>query len=209
MGKKKASPGSTAKHVAVESLHTMKVGLTAIANVEGHAARADSKEFVAARSALHEIIKELGDNFFGDGPVQAHHGGSIWVHDGKSWRMFVNLAGIEWSGQFACDPEKVDKLRVNAKLLVDAFPQTIPNLTRIGYHDAERILGTPIVDGDTIGAFVDSLYNACVPLPQPVHTGTIQAKNDRAAGRHSYPSPNTDLVFLCRTDFHPFVVDQK
>ena len=201
----KVAPGSTA---SILSLHQMKVGLTAIANVDGHAARADSPAFIAARTTLHKILAETGTFFYGTGKIQAHHGGSIWVHDGKTWRMFQNLAGIEWSGQFCADPGRVDLLRQNAKALVDRFPDTIPNLKRLGY-DAEPILNTQITDGIGISRFVDSLFNACVPLPQPVHTGTISAINDRSAGKHNYPAPNDDTVFYCRTDFHPFVYDPK
>jgi hypothetical protein len=199
--------GSTAKNVNVGQLHTIKVGQTATANVEGHAARVDSPEFVAARTTLHKILNQTGPFFYGEGQIQAHHGGSIWVHDGKTWRMYQNLAGIEWSGQFCADPAKVDLLRQNAKALVDHFPETVQKLKELGY-DAEKVLNTPITDADGIARYVDSLYNACVPLPQEVHTGAISATNDRSAGKHSYPTPNDDTVFFCRSDFHPFVYDK-
>jgi hypothetical protein len=158
---------------------------------------------------LHKILSQTGKFFYGEGQIQAHHGGSIWVHDGKTWRMYQNLAGIEWSGQFCADPAKVDLLRQNAKALVDQFPQTIPKLKALGYNDAEQVLNTPITNADGIAKYVDSLYNACVPLPQPVHTGAISATSDRSAGKHTYPAPNDDTVFFCRSDFHPFVYDKK
>jgi uncharacterized protein DUF6424 len=123
-------------------------------------------------------------------------------------RRIMNLAGIEWSGQFCADPAKVDLLRQNAKALVDHFPETIPKLKDLGY-DAEKVLNTPITNAEGIAHYVDSLYNACVPLPQPVHTGAINATNDRSAGKHTYPTPNDDTVFFCRSDFHPFVYDEK
>lgn len=94
--------------------------------------------------------------------------------------MYQNLAGIEWSGQFCADPMKVDLLRQNAKALVDKFPQTIPNLKRLGYNDAENVLNTPITDATGVSLFVDSLFNAFVPLPQPVHIGSIKANDLRA-----------------------------
>src|SRR5262249_41640144 len=109
---------------------------------------------------------------------------------------------------FCADPAKVDLLRQNAKALVDHFPQTITKLQELGYHDAEKILNTPITDAAGIARYVDSLYNACVPLPQPVHTGAITRANDRAAGKHTSPAPNDDTVFFCRSDFHPFVYDK-
>jgi hypothetical protein len=204
----RTAPGSTAKNVDVGTLHTIKVGQTAVANVEGHAARTDSPEFVAARTALHKILNATGTFFYGAGQIQAHHGGSIWVHDGKQWRMYQNLAGIEWSGQFCADPAKVDLLRQNAKALVDQFPQTIPKLKELGYNDAEKVLNTPITNAQGIALYVDSLYNACVPLPQPVHTGSIGATDDKSAGKHTYPTPNDDTVFFCVSDFHPFVYDK-
>jgi len=202
--------GSTAKTVDVGKLHTIRAGETITANVEGHAARTDSAEFTSSRNALHKILQEMGGrSYYGPQPVQAHHGGSIWVHDGSTWRMYQNLAGIEWSGQFCADPKKVDLLRQNADALVEKFPATMPNLERIGYHDAEKILNTPIVDAKGISLFVDSLFNACVPLPQPVHTGAISATDTHAAGKHTYPTPNDDTVFFCRGDFNPFVYDPK
>lgn len=204
----KLTPGYTAQSMNIGQLHTIKVGQTAVANVEGHAARADSPEFVAARTTLHKILTGTGTFFYGSGQIQAHHGGSIWVHDGKTWRMYQNLAGIEWSGQFCADPKKVDLLRQNAKALVDQFPATIPKLKELGYNDAEKILNTPITDAKGIALYVDSLYNACVPLPQPVHTGAINTASDRSAGKHTYPTPNDDTVFFCMSDFHPFVYDK-
>ena len=201
--------GSTAKITGISGLHTIRSGETLLANVEGHAARADSPEFVSSRTTLHKILEKTGPYYYGPVPVQAHHGGSIWVHDGTTWRMYQNLAGIEWSGQFCADPKKVDLLRQNAKALVDKFPDTIPNLKQLGYEDAEKILNTPITDAEGVSLFVDSLYNACVPLPQPVHTGSIKPNELRAAGKHTYPTPSDDTVFFCRDDFQPFVYDPK
>ncbi len=60
--------------------HQIKVGQTLVENIEGHAARTDSPEFVAARTTLHKIIGSLEPNPYGPGPIQAHHGGSIWLH---------------------------------------------------------------------------------------------------------------------------------
>ena len=208
-GSSAPAAGSTARVVDISKLHTVRAGETITENVEGHAARADSPEFQRSRATLHKILKETGSFYYGPEPVQAHHGGSIWVHDGTTWRMYQNLAGIEWSGQFCADPKKVDLLRQNAKALVDRFPDTIPNLKLLGYDDAQSVLNTPITNADGISLYVDSLFNACVPLPQPVHTGAISEKDTRAAGVHNYPTPNDDTVFFCRDDFTPFVYDPK
>jgi hypothetical protein len=193
-------------------MHVIEAGETIHENVEGHAARTDSPAFKAARATLQKILAQIRQDtgkpfFYGDGQIQAHHGGSVWVHDGTTWRMFQNLAGIEWCAQFCADPAKVDLLRQNAKALVDAFPQTLPKLAALGYEDAQAVLDTPIRDAAGVARFVDSLFNACVPLPQPVHTGSIKPNALRAAGKHSYPTPNNDTLFFCRDDFQPFVYD--
>jgi hypothetical protein len=203
---------SSAKAVDISQVHVVRAGETIHENVEGHAARTDSPAFKAARETLHKILEQVKQEtskafYYGDGPIQAHHGGSIWIHDGTTWRMFQNLAGIEWCAQFCADPAKVDLLRRNAKALVDAFPQTLPKLAELGYADAPAVLDTPITDAAGVARFVDSLFNACVPLPQPVHTGTIKADAPKAAGKHTYPTPNDDTVFFCRDDFKPFVYD--
>jgi hypothetical protein len=200
--------------VDISQQHVVEAGETIHENVEGHAARTDSPAFKAARGTLQKILAQLRRDtrtplFYGDGQIQSHHGGSIWIHDGTRWRMFQNLAGIEWCAQFCADPAKVDLLRQNAKALVDAFPQTIPKLVGLGYEDAAAVLDTPILDAAGVARFVDSLFNACVPLPQPVHTGSIKPKAPRAAGKHTYPTPNTDTLFFCRDDFQPFVYDES
>ena len=142
-------------------LHQVAFGLRGTANVAGHAARRDSPAFVRTRGALLRILRELGNaTFYGKGPVQAHHGGSLWVHDGATWRMFQNLAGIEWSSQFCADPARVDLLRQNARALVRAFPSTRSILRRIGYRDADAVLDTPITSAAGVARFVDSLFNA-------------------------------------------------
>ena len=107
-GKAKTKPKAAP---LVSAVHSIRVGETLEQNIEGHAAREDSREFRAARAALQKIIATLEPNPYGDGPIQAHHGGSIWLYDGRSWRMVANWAGIEWSVQFCCDPARVDALR--------------------------------------------------------------------------------------------------
>lgn len=91
--------------VAVD--HTMKVGETAEIHVDGHPERTDSPEFLHAKEAAHKIIATLGTGVFqGAGDYQMHHGGSLWLNDGKGWFLVLNEAGIEWSSQF-CIMENV------------------------------------------------------------------------------------------------------
>ncbi len=65
----------------VSAEHSMKVGETATANVDGHPARTDSPEFLHAKAAAHKIIATLGDVFQGEGAYQMHHGGSLWLNE--------------------------------------------------------------------------------------------------------------------------------
>jgi hypothetical protein len=190
----------------VSALHSIKVGETLEQNIEGHSARTDSKEFRAARAAVQKIVATLQPNHYGDGPIQAHHGGSIWLHDGTTWLMVANWAGIEWSVQFCVDPAKADALRQTAKTITDAFPETVPQLKKLGYPDAD-ILTTPITDQAGIARYVDSIWNSCVPIPQPGHTGSVASKAPLAAGVHNYPETMCAIPRVMRSDFIPFHVD--
>lgn len=204
----KVAPGSTAKSVDVTKAHGIEVGEKMYQEVGGHPPRKDSAEFVKARTTLHAILKELGDNFYGHGDgddqVQAHHGGSIWVRtDDEKWMMVLNIVGIEWNEQFAADCTKIDFLRENAKRIVDAFPKTREALKKLGYDPA--VLDVPVTDEKTLGRYVDSLFNSCVPLPQKVHTGTVTSKDTFSCGIHNYPNPAWGMNFIHRADFQPFV----
>lgn len=211
---KRVAPGSTAKSVGVGELHTIKTGLTLGQNVDGHPPRTESEEFVKSRATLHKIDAIPGfENVYarGDGSaaIQAHHGGSIWLmgDDDKPF-MVPNIFGVEWNEQFDADFTIVDMLRRIAKKMVDAFKKTRPWLRSLGY-DPDPVLDTPVTDSATCSKYVDSLFNACVPLPQKVHTGTISKTDERSAGIHNYPVPAWNNNFICRKDFKPFVVIAK
>jgi hypothetical protein len=193
----------------VSTLHQIKVGEPLIENVEGHAARTDSPEFKLARATLRKIMALLTRDPYGTGPPQAHHGGSIWVHGGGApddWHLVLNWAGIEWSAQFCCDPAKVEQLRQNAFAVTNGFPATMPALTELGYTDTD-ILTTPIVDAATIGRYVDSIWNSCVPIPEAPHIGHVTQAAPLGAGVHNYPEPMCAIPRVMRDDFVPFVTD--
>jgi hypothetical protein len=61
---------------SVATLHQIKVGETLTENIDGHAARTDSPEFVAARATVQKIVATLDPNPYGPPPIQAHHVGS-------------------------------------------------------------------------------------------------------------------------------------
>src|SRR5262249_14519335 len=117
-------------------------------------------------------------------------------------------AGIEWSAQFCCDPEKVDRLRRNAQTITKGFPATIPALRDLGYDDAE-ILSTPVTDAASIARYVDSIWNSCVPLPETAHIGVVTKQAPLAAGVHCYPEPVCAIPHVMHDDFVPFVIDPR
>jgi hypothetical protein len=180
--------------------------------IPDHGGRVETKAFGQAKATLHKIISLVlkGFPFYavqpGPGNVQAHHGGSIWLLDEVGWFLVLNMAGIEYSGQFLSDPRLVDELRQNAQRTVAAFPKTLPGLAALGYPDAKRILETPVVDAKTISDFVDSIWNSCVPLPAGYHTGQLSVKA-QFAGQHHYPKAVTDLQHVKWADFAMWVVD--
>jgi hypothetical protein len=187
-------------------MHQVTVGETLVENVEGHAARTDSPEFVNARATLQKIVATLTPNPYGPPPIQAHHGGSIWLYDGKAWHLVLNWAGIEWSAQFCCDPVKVDALRQNAEAVTAAFPQTIPQLKKLAYKGMD-LLSTPITDATGVAKYVDSIWNSCVPIPQSGHTGSVKALSPLSAGVHNYPETMCAIPRVMYADFVPFVAD--
>jgi hypothetical protein len=196
----------TPEDSSVSVLHQIKVGETLTENIDGHAARTDSPEFVSARATVQKIVATLNPNPYGPPPIQAHHGGSLWVYDGTNWRLVLNWAGIEWSAQFCCDPARIEALRQDAAAITAAFPDTIPELQSLGYKDTD-LLSTPVTDADGVAKYVDSIWNSCVPIPQPGHTGSISAATPLSAGVHNYPEPMCAIPRVMHADFVPFVVD--
>ncbi len=170
--------------------------------IPDHPRRGDSPEFVHARATMHKILETLTEYPFGPGPWQAHHGGSLWSWDGE-WFLLLNIVGIEWSMQFAADPVKVERVRRSAARHYARFPETVEQLDKLGYHQAEDILTTPITDADMVARYVDSIFNSCVPLAAGVHTGVVPA----GAGAHHYPRPVADGQFIVHDDFQLFVTD--
>jgi uncharacterized protein DUF6424 len=174
--------------------------------IPDHAGREQSSAFRAAKKLGNKIVRTLpGEEPYGPGPWHMHHGGSLWAFDGTRWRLFMNTVGIEWSAQFCADPAKIDQLRLNARALYEAFPATIPEMERLGYPRARKLLDTPITDTKSVAAWVDSVFNACVPMAPPVHAGVLPT----GGGRHHYPAPITDIVHFKFDDFELFVTDPK
>jgi len=177
-------------------------------NLTDHASRTESPEFRAAKALAQKIVASLGEQkFYGDAAendgIQMHHGGSLWLLDHDGWFMVQNQAGIEWSAQFCSDPAKVDRLRQNAQRLYAKFPETIAEMVKLGYHDAQTILDEAIDDADKVQRWVDSIFNSCVPLPATRHIGAMP----KGEGRHHYPTPVTDIDLVRYDDFVLWVLD--
>jgi hypothetical protein len=161
--------------------------------IPDHPPRSDSPEYVKSRARLHELVGE--GTFYGPPPIQDHHGGGLWLNDAEGWFLVRNLAGIEWSAQFAADPARVDELRRNAQRMYAAFPHVAAEL------GIEELLATPIADAEGVARWTDSICNASVPLPAALHSGVLP----RGAGFHHYPAPIVEIETFKRDDFDLFV----
>ena len=168
-----------------------------------HPGRTDSPLYKRSRECMVKAVQAVQPWFFGDKPYQDHHGGGIWLRDAKGWFLVKNLAGVEWSAQFAGAIKKFEALRVNAERLVVGFPLTEKAyVEELGMtHDDLAILHTPITDTDGIAAWTDSFWNASVPLPAGFHTGVIGANDPQQGGVHHYPTPITDIQFIKQDAF--------
>jgi hypothetical protein len=151
-----------------EPVHSESEGHPWSINVPDHPQRADSPEYVAARTKMNQIAAGTTGLFYGSPPFQDHHGGALWLKDAQGWFLVRNLAGIEWSAQFCADPAKVDLLRQNAKRLYDLLAPEIKQEL-----DPNGLLDTPIQDAAGVAKWTDSIFNAGVPLQPSFHTGVL------------------------------------
>ena len=174
-------------------------------NVGDHAQRTDSPGYTRSRTLMIELVKLCQPWFLGDPPYQDHHGGGIWIKSGERWMLMLNLAGMEWSSQFCADPAKVDTLRLAAKAVIEAFPDTIAGYEALGYAEGKEILESAIVDDAGVAKWTDSIFNASVPLPATTHTGVLP----EGGGFHHYPKPIVDIETFKHDDFNLFVTDSQ
>jgi hypothetical protein len=137
-------------------------------NVPNHPTRADSPEYVAARTKMNQIAAGTTGLFYGSPPFQDHHGGALWLKDAQGWFLVRNLGGVEWSAQFCAEPAKIDLLRQNAKRLYDLLAPEIKQEL-----DPDGLLDTPIQDAAGVAKWTDSIFNAGVPLQPSFHTGVL------------------------------------
>lgn len=173
-------------------------------SIGDHPARKDSALYARSRRHMVSAVEASQPWYFGPPPYQDHHGGGVWVYDGVPLLVLLP-AGIEWSAQFCADPPKVDILRQLARRIVNGFPLTERWYTNVlGMRGQDiQLLYTPIIDAVGIAAWTDSFWNASVPLPANLHTGTLP----KSAGYHHYPKPIVDILTFKRDDFPLFVND--
>ena len=177
--------------------------------VPDHPARADSPEYVAARTKMNELAGGATGLVYGPAPFQDHHGGALWLKDAQGWFLVRNLAGIEWSAQFCADPAKVDLLRQNAKRLYDLLAPEIKQEI-----DPGGLLDTTIQDAAGVAQWTDSIFNAGVPLQPNFHIGVLPqgsaqgpGAGQEPAGVHHYPTPIVDIQLFKYDDFQLWVTD--
>jgi Family of unknown function (DUF6424) len=167
-------------------------------NIPDHPPRSDSPEYKVSRAKMNELARGCEGFYYGEPPYQDHHGGGLWLKDSTGWFLVRNLAGIEWSAQFAADPAKVDALRQNAQRLYAGFPEAVAEL------DIRELLDTPIIDAAGVADWTDSICNASVALSPDLHTGVLP----KAGGVHHYPAPIVEIETFVRDDFQLFVTDE-
>lgn len=181
--------------------------------IPDHPGRVESPEFRRAKAVAHKILAAVRAQpgsamlaFLADSPQppQAHHAGSLWVHDGDGWLLLLNVCGVEWSAQFSADPARVDALRAVAQRLYARFPETLDEMDRLGYREARTILGEPVTDAASVARWTDSLFNACVMLTPALHSGVVSG-GAQTGGWHHYPKSVWDQQVTKADDFRLWV----
>jgi hypothetical protein len=223
--------GATGAASGGGGLHTEREDHPWTIQIPDHPQRTDSPTYVISRKLMNAICKEagkpadgvMGEFFFGaETDFQDHHGGGLWVKDAKGWFLLKNLAGMEWSQQFCADPAKVDYLRQIAQRLYAAFPLALPAMKALlsaadlANYPIDDILKNAIKTEDDVSRWVDSIFNASVPLYPARHTGVLQPDGhagDSApqieGGVHHYPTPITDIQLFKHDDFQLWVMDSE
>jgi hypothetical protein len=196
-------------------------------DIPDHPKREDSKTYIVSRKLMNAIVKAasgvMHDFFCGEATAfQDHHGGGLWVQDADGWMLLKNLAGMEWSQQFCADPAKVDQLRRVAQRLYAAFPDSIPAMQQLlgdaaAHYPLAAMLSEEIKDPDGVARWVDSIFNASVPLYAARHTGALKPNAHLPPGGlphieggvHHYPTPITDIQLFKHDDFQLWVMDPQ
>lgn len=108
--------------------------------------------------------------------------GCIPVYDESehTWRFFRNYVTIYTDAENCADPAKADRLRLNAKSLVDRYPETVGQLEKLGVQVGALLNRRIETYGDVV-AWSTSVFNAgpiVVNAPQHVHDTVELAYDD-------------------------------
>jgi hypothetical protein len=82
-------------------------------------------------------------------------------------------------------------------------------MAELVYQNAQQLLDNPIKGAVGVAASVDSIFNSCVPLPQPRHMGVLSSSQTASGGVHHYPTPITDIELVKQDDFILWVTDPE
>lgn len=184
-------------------------------DIKDHPKRTESEGFRRSKDTAHKILAQIRQQdpggllatLAGPSGVQAHHAGSLFLFLDGDWFMVLSPAGVEWCAQWGASPEHVDWLRRNAQAVYERFPETLAELTKLGYAEAAQILSEPITGQAGVARWTDSIFNSCVLLSPALHQGIVSTKQ-QVAGWHHYPKSAWDMQVTAWPDFQVFVVDE-
>lgn len=105
--------------------------------------------------------------------------GYIPVFDGAEWRVFRNSLTIYPGVENCADPAKVDGLRENVVNLLERYPETVPQLAKVGAR-VRPLLARQIKTYEDVVAWADSIFNLgpSSKQPQEVHETMNLAYDD-------------------------------
>jgi len=100
--------------------------------------------------------------------------GIIPIYDDGTWRLIHNSHTIWPNVEFAADPAKVDKLRQNVNSLLEKYPETIPQLEKLGIR-VKALLKRPIENPTDVQNWAEFIFNTGPVTGDPVHVEDAKA----------------------------------
>jgi len=97
-------------------------------------------------------------------------GRAAWipVYDAGAWRLFRNSHTI-WPGvENVADPVRVENLRRNVTSLMEHYPETLPQLEKLGIR-IKSLLNRPIRNHKDVVAWSESMFNVGPSTGAPIH----------------------------------------
>lgn len=117
-------------------------------------------------SATENGVLKAWDKIYG--ATKLGRAGFIPVYDDGTWRLFHNTVTI-WPGmENAVDPERIDVLRRNAVSLMERYPDTIPQLEKLGVR-VKSLLNKAIKTHADVLAWAESIFNVGPSSGLPIH----------------------------------------